>query len=319
MQKRTSAGLMAALGWAILQSTAAAQSPAPGPSNYVDLFVTRADDTDCPLCQFYFSINVVIPGVAGVSGVMIETGDGQVLAPGDDGGGIWSEDLSFLDFDAMKPVLEGTWTVMITGASPSTSTFAFNAAGLSVGDFFATPTGVVPANGSTGVHANVDFSWNDPTPGATADLLIVIVEGASEMAQEDNSINGTLTLTSTTWDPPLDLELGVNEFIVGYLDFPVDNLVSPLSTPDSIIWGDSPFAPLDYRSSTPLLMLGSFTRVAFNVCPWDCGDGDGNVGIVDFLALLSQWGMTGTSCDFDGGGVGITDFLELLANWGPCP
>jgi hypothetical protein len=53
-------------------------------------------------------------------------------------------------------------------------------------------------------------------------------------------------------------------------------------------------------------------------CPWDCGDGDGNVGIVDFLALLAQWGSPG-SCDFDGGGVGINDFLDLLANWGPCP
>ena len=53
-------------------------------------------------------------------------------------------------------------------------------------------------------------------------------------------------------------------------------------------------------------------------CPWDCGDGDGNVGIVDFLALLAQWGGPG-SCDFDGGNVGITDFLDLLAQWGACP
>ncbi len=54
-------------------------------------------------------------------------------------------------------------------------------------------------------------------------------------------------------------------------------------------------------------------------CPWDCTQtGDGNVGIVDFLALIAQWGGPGT-CDIDGGGVGITDFLELLANWGPCP
>ncbi len=53
-------------------------------------------------------------------------------------------------------------------------------------------------------------------------------------------------------------------------------------------------------------------------CPWDCGDQDGNVGIVDFLALLAQWGGPGF-CDFDGGGVGIVDFLKLLANWGPCP
>ncbi len=55
------------------------------------------------------------------------------------------------------------------------------------------------------------------------------------------------------------------------------------------------------------------------VCPWDCGDGDGTVGLVDFLGLLAGWGQPGP-CDFDGGGVvGITDFLALLANWGPCP
>ena len=58
--------------------------------------------------------------------------------------------------------------------------------------------------------------------------------------------------------------------------------------------------------------------LAVPACPLDCGDGDGTVGIVDFLALLAQWGTPGT-CDADGGGVGITDFLELLANWGPCP
>ena len=54
-------------------------------------------------------------------------------------------------------------------------------------------------------------------------------------------------------------------------------------------------------------------------CPWDCGDGDGMVGIVDFLAQLAQWDMVDTPCDFDGGGVGIVDFLKLLANWGNCP
>jgi hypothetical protein len=54
-------------------------------------------------------------------------------------------------------------------------------------------------------------------------------------------------------------------------------------------------------------------------CPWDCSAvADGDVGIVDFLALLAQWDGPG-ACDSDGGGVGITDFLDLLANWGPCP
>ena len=53
-------------------------------------------------------------------------------------------------------------------------------------------------------------------------------------------------------------------------------------------------------------------------CPWDCdGSNDGIVDIVDFLALLAQWGQPG-SCDFNGDGVGIEDFLKLLAQWGTC-
>jgi hypothetical protein len=55
-------------------------------------------------------------------------------------------------------------------------------------------------------------------------------------------------------------------------------------------------------------------------CPWDL-DVDGEVGIVDFLDLLAQWGaMPAGPPDFDGDGtVGITDFLALLGNWGTCP
>ncbi len=63
----------------------------------------------------------------------------------------------------------------------------------------------------------------------------------------------------------------------------------------------------------------SFALLESELCPWDCGgDADGDVGIVDFLALLAEWDLVDTPCDFDGGGVGIVDFLKLLANWGPC-
>ena len=49
-------------------------------------------------------------------------------------------------------------------------------------------------------------------------------------------------------------------------------------------------------------------------------DGDGIVGIIDFLRLLAAWGPCPKDCcladlDIDGD-VGITDFLLLLANWG---
>ena len=52
-------------------------------------------------------------------------------------------------------------------------------------------------------------------------------------------------------------------------------------------------------------------------------DGDGSVGITDFLLLLAAWGPCDEPCppscpaDFDGDcQVGITDFLIQLANWG---
>jgi hypothetical protein len=50
-------------------------------------------------------------------------------------------------------------------------------------------------------------------------------------------------------------------------------------------------------------------------------DGDGTIGVTDFLALLAAWGTNpGHSADFDGDGmVGVMDFLQLLAEWGPCP
>jgi hypothetical protein len=53
-------------------------------------------------------------------------------------------------------------------------------------------------------------------------------------------------------------------------------------------------------------------------CPADLNE-DGEVGVNDFLALLSAWGASGVPEDIDGDGtVGITDFLELLAAWGAC-
>ena len=60
--------------------------------------------------------------------------------------------------------------------------------------------------------------------------------------------------------------------------------------------------------------------VGFALCPADCRQTpDGQVGILDFLAMLAGWGTDGP-CDLDGNFVvGITDLLALLDLWGPCP
>jgi glycosylphosphatidylinositol phospholipase D len=65
---------------------------------------------------------------------------------------------------------------------------------------------------------------------------------------------------------------------------------------------------------------GVHAAVRGSSCPADL-DGDGSVGVDDFLSLLAAWGSNpGHPADFDGdGSVDIDDFLALLTAWGPCP
>jgi uncharacterized membrane protein len=61
-------------------------------------------------------------------------------------------------------------------------------------------------------------------------------------------------------------------------------------------------------------------------CPEDV-DGDGEVGVTDFLALLAVWGecadcQTPFACPADVNSdceVDVVDFLSILSAWGPCP
>ncbi len=77
----------------------------------------------------------------------------------------------------------------------------------------------------------------------------------------------------------------------------------------------SNFATLNFTAGT---YTGRFS--IFVWCPGDI-DGDGTVGINDFLDLLAAWGPNPRHpADIDDDGtVGILDFLMLLANWGACP
>jgi hypothetical protein len=72
----------------------------------------------------------------------------------------------------------------------------------------------------------------------------------------------------------------------------------------------------------PIVDMGAYE---FQGCSCDL-DGDGSVGVNDFLLLLAAWGPCPDPCppscpaDFNGDcEVGVGDFLELLAHWGPCP
>lgn len=67
----------------------------------------------------------------------------------------------------------------------------------------------------------------------------------------------------------------------------------------------------------------AFLLTPIETCLWDL-NGDGEVDILDLLALLAAWGPCdpGDICtaDFDcSGDVGILDLLALLGAWGDCP
>ncbi len=80
-----------------------------------------------------------------------------------------------------------------------------------------------------------------------------------------------------------------------------------------------------------LIVTGILTGAEVEIissCPEDItgpdGSPDGIVDVLDLLAVLSQWGGSG-SADITGpdgspdGIVDVLDLLAVLAAWGPCP
>jgi hypothetical protein len=232
--------------------------------NYVQVVILRVDDYNNQKNVFEMSVDVVIPDETGASGVTVTTG-GELklpLVPGD--GGVWSISIPFFSLGFMQESLHGLWTVDIQGETPSTSTFTFNGAALQEGSFFSEPFDVYPPGGAADIPPQAIFTWQDPTD-STAEALFVNSEGGDGGLQQDNSVLGTLEPTDQSWDPPVDLAPGFNEFEVTYADFD-DTLVGPLQVVSgAIAWGVSPFAPVGYPATTPLAALGSATIVTFEV------------------------------------------------------
>jgi len=94
---------------------------------------------------------------------------------------------------------------------------------------------------------------------------------------------------------------------------------TPLDLDDLPRFDDNPAKSDTGVGPPPAVDMGAHEWPLVETCPWDCGgDFNGVVNVIDFLALLAQWGTPGY-CDFDGGGVSVTDFLLMLSHWGPCP
>jgi hypothetical protein len=152
----------------------------------------------------------------------------------------------------------------------------------------------------------------------------------------DNPGSLTLTLTDSLALPSQEASSVHNQVIVGYRLFdswyaagllvhdidPVSGaleFVASLDTPGSV-WGVYPFLGQD----RVLLSDKSGGLLTVSVGgPLGDIDGDGSVGVTDFLLMLAAWGPCPGPCppscpaDLDEDcTVSVTDFLILLANWG---
>ena len=78
--------------------------------------------------------------------------------------------------------------------------------------------------------------------------------------------------------------------------------------------GSWPTGPFASGANSPTNYAGQTGSI--DTCPVDL-DGDGTVGIGEFLAVLGGWGTPDGDVTVDGN-TDIDDFLAVLGNWGPC-
>jgi hypothetical protein len=109
-------------------------------------------------------------------------------------------------------------------------------------------------------------------------------------------------------------------------DVNIEYFVIDHGSPFALEWrgwhSDVPIASVVWFSWNGWPILDS-VRISYPwlLCQRSDFDGDGHVGLPDFLQLLADWGTcSGCSADINQDGtVDVQDFLRLLSDWGVCP
>ncbi len=177
----------------------------------------------------------------------------------------------------------------------------FGVAGIQVVNGIATWNGVAWSALATGmnniVRAVASFDADGPGPEAAA-----LYAGGDFTTSSGVTTNYVAKWNGSAWSA---LDGGANAVLRALRA--VDDPASPIARG---LFAGGFFTSAGGVSSTYLgAWVGCYTGDV---------DGDGTVGIVDFLSLLAAWGTCPAPCpaDFDrDGSVGITDFLALLGNW----
>jgi hypothetical protein len=172
-------------------------------------------------------------------------------------------------------------------------------------------------------------------PGS--DLVIAVNDGAGAFSVLSRSATGRNCTGFTTPDGlallDVDRDGAADAVLTSLNDDEVRVLLNrgdlTFDAPIALAAGDQPIAAAagdlngDGRADivTANMSIGSppTVTVLINQTPVIPGDldGDGTVGVTDFLILLESWGpCVGCPADLDNdGNVGVVDFLILLRNW----
>ena len=178
------------------------------------------------------------------------------------------------------------------------------------GILFVTALG--PEGGSEIHNTSFDITWvsDGATPASDLHITVGMVIGQSMV---EVSVNGT----------DLGFGSGPGTFKGTFETTALNGItVEGFFPPYSIV--DLSIGSIDGGIQGSGYFVDSFINFDLEGAPLTVGDlnGDGTVGIDDFLLLLSRWGDCIGACppscvgDLDGDCVvGIADFLILLANW----
>lgn len=244
--------------------------------------------------------------------------------------------------------LGGTGTVYLadqTGFVMTNCTLSNNDAersspGLQTARFKTTPEGEPPEKVAVTKVRNSVF-WNNKINGTIA--LTAIQNGADSQGVDplidaqycilhggDDSSNGIFHGTGTILEQdPLFVDAGANDYHIQYLSPAIDaGVATGLPTDRFDLDGDGNFGEAMPDIDLQLRTVANGTDLGVDeyfTCCEDFIGNDGDVGILEFLAVLAAWGECAGSCptpcpeDFNNDEVvGILEFLGVLSRWGGC-
>jgi hypothetical protein len=201
-----------------------------------------------------------------------------------------------------------------------------------------TPAGTMPADGylviGDATTPNVDLVFPGPSVLPNEALTFYLLEASNPMAippligtdldtDDDGVLDGPIGTLGTVLDVVSVRDADPADFSYAMPVLGPSGALLPAGVYRPCDW-TAPWSSTVFLNADPAATLGSpptpgSRNTGCPPCPEDL-DGDGTVGVVDFLAILAVWGpCAGCPEDLDGDGtVGVVDFLIILAAWGDC-